>query len=387
MNGKDLLKGFTYVDEGLINEGENIIIKKTKKRAILSVAASFVIVITAFSLWTNYKRNIPPIEKYTLSYNNANRIVEQNMYIKGHFWQDLSSIQKEKILPTISSKYEVEGCVNYSYWEGKVSIFNINTTLKIQDKNNVEITIAPKEVQKCYVFDGEPVISDINGVKVEAGIFKDNNYIYYADFIIDDIAYYVEFVGEEKDKDLFKSIVVDIILDGKTDLSILNNPTVPKLRNDNLNEKEVYEESDFGDYLIKVPNTYKFNSARRFINQESDYLFASWSMGYNDIDIKISKLREEDKNRIISIEDVNLYDMTLYPSPWSETMPSDKREIIENPIFRSEDLSLYVIKKRGYSNNMSMRFSVLYNDVLVEVMTEGIDYEYLYNQLKNIYIK
>lgn len=72
--------------------------------------------------------------------------------------------------------------------------------------------------------------------------------------------------------------------------------------------------------------------------------------------------------------------MALYSIPWADSMPRDKYHIIENPVFRMEDLTLNMIKLRGYTrgeagdpsgNSLNMRFSVLYDDVVVAVNSEG----------------
>ncbi len=416
MNGKDLLNGLNYIDESLINEAEKTKIKKSAIRFAIPIAASFVIIITVVSMWSNYQNNlpispdnnIPPIvsdedshtnKEHTLYFNNVDSQIANKLYIEGHFWEELTSLQAEKLLSNIAKKYQIDGTVNYSHTAESTSLFSVNTNFNTNGKD-VKITIAPNEVIKCYLIKGKPVFSEIEGVKIEAGIFTtdknskgEKNYIYHADFKIDDVAYYVEYSGKETDKEFFTNIISDIVLGGKADLSILNNPTVPELRDDKLTENEAYAETDFGAYLPKIPNSYLFNDATRFINQVNDYLFASWSHGYDDVSITISKLKEQDKDRIVSAQDKELYDMSLYPIPWGDSMPKDTREIIENPIFKIEDLTIDILKMRGYirgetndpsGNSVNMRFSVLYDGILIEVSTEGISSEYLFDELSKI---
>lgn len=417
MNGKDLLKGLNFIDEQLIEDAEQNSIKgKTEFiKLLIPIVASFAVIIMIFPLWISHK-NISPIlpdndilplaseethnhnKEYILYFNKADSQIAANLSIKGHFWENLSSKQASKILPNIFDQFQVEGTINYSHTDGNTIISSINTTIKVEEKKDVKITIAPNKVVKCYMIDGEPILSKIENVDIEAGIFKTDknskgrsNYIYYADFKIEDIAYYVEFTGKKNDKTFFTNIVADIILGGKADLSIFDNPTIPELRDDRLTETEAYAEMDFGKYLLKIPNNYQFNDAVRFINQNSNYLFASWSQGYDDIRITISNLKEEDKKRIISVNDTELYDMSLYPIPWADSMPRDKAYIIENPIFIVEELTLNAIKMREYTrndigdtNNVSIRFSVLYHNVVVEVSTEGVSSEYLFKELTSL---
>ncbi|MFA5537052.1 MAG: hypothetical protein WDA53_07775 [Bacillota bacterium] len=416
MKGNDLLNGLGYVDDCLIREAEEPRPKKSSTRFALSVAVGFAVIIAAFLIWSNFPNNLPislgnklpPIatsedphfsEDYKLYFNNAGSQVVRNINIEGHFWEELTSMQIRRLFPGTAGKYQTSGTVNYSYQSGSVSIFNVEARFDAGGKD-IKITIAPGEVIKCYLIEGEPIPSEIEDVKIEAGIFITNrnskgqrNYIYYADFKIDDVAYSVEYIGKKGDEGFFTSIIADIVLGGKADLSVLANPTVPLLRGDRLTEKEAYAEQDFGAYLPKVPGDYSFNDAVRFINQESNYLLLSWSKGYADIRIIASELKDQDRGRIVSPEDEELYNMALYPTPWADSMPRDTREVIENPIFNIEDLTLDILKMRCYIrgeqddpdiNSVNMRFSTLYGNILVEVSTEGVTPEYLFSELSGI---
>lgn len=413
MNGKDLLNSLGFVDDELVQEAEVKKMKKSPIRLFIPIAASFTVVAAAFSMWASYQ-NIPPLlpddpiqpvasedpiisnKEYTLYFNDVSGQTADRISVKGHFWETLTPVQAEKLLPNIAEKYHLEGIVNYSREGKKTSIYNVNTRFEVKNRE-VKITVAPGEIIKCYLIEGEPVLSEIEGIQVEAGIYVtdenstgEQNYIYHADFKIGDAAYYVAYSGKENDQEFFTSVIADIILGGEADFSVVENPAVPKLRDDKLTEKEAYAEADFGAYLPKLPEKYLFNSAVRFTDQESDYLFASWSQRYADASITISRQKEQDMERLVSTSDKALYDMSLYPAPWADSMPEDTREIIENPVFKIEDLTLDVVKMRVYTrgergdasgNSASMRFSVLYDDILVEVATEGISPAYLFDAL------
>lgn len=403
MNGNDLLKALSRIDDGLIAQAEKGKVSKTKTRLAVSAAASFLVIFAALFLWLGnqsaYNSATPSIgnsatvsgKVYTLYFNNCDSQAARDIYIEGHFWQELTEEQAIKLLPGISKNYQVSGTVHYSHADGATSIFSVNTSFK-SSGGDVEVTISPGEVVKCYVIEGDPVISEIEGVKIDAGIFASGEkaYIYYADFSIEGVAYYVEYTGSEYDGDFFTGIIADIVLGGNADLTPLCSPAVPELRDDALTESESYNEPDFGAYLPKVPVSYQFNNGRRFINQEDDYLLASWSHGYNDVWVKISKLKEQDLQRLVAPEDTQLYDMSLYPIPWADSMPSDTREIIENPIFKIEDLTADMLKMREYISGerskdcVSMSFSVLYNDIIVEIYAKGLSSEYLFNELSRI---
>lgn len=411
MNANDLLQGLTFVDEKMINDAERTRAKKPAVKFLLPIAASLAIVITASSVWTNYRHNLPVSpndipppaigdeNNYTLNFNEASGQMEADIYIESHFWEALTQQQAKKTLPKIAEKYSISGLVHYSFANEKVSFHSVDARFNVGEKD-VKITIAPNDVAKCYVIDGEPALSEIEGVAIEAGLFVtdknsrgEQNYIYYADFKIDGVAYYAEYSGEKGDEKFFTSVVADIVLGGKSDLSVFANPIVPELRDDELTEKEAYSEADFGAYLPKISNNFEFNGANRFINQDSNYLTASWSQGYNDAWVTVSKLEDYQIPQLVAPSDTELYDMSRYPIPWSESMPRDKAHIIENPIFKIEDLTLEMLQMREYvrgeqgdpsGKSVNLRFGVLYGDVLVEITTEKIGAEYLLNELQRL---
>lgn len=323
-------------------------------------------------------------------------VIGASIHIEGHFFEELTSTQTGALLPGIDESYQAGGVVNYSHADGRTSVFDVEAEI-FAGERRVRVTIAPDEVLKCYILEGEPVLSVIQDVEIEAGIYitdkngkGERSCIYYADFKLGDAAYYVEYAGEETDSDFFSGIVASLISGGGADLSVLDNPAVPELREEELTETDAYAEADFGAYLPEVPKGYQFNRAVRLMNQNRDELYASWSQGYHDITVIISRLSEKDKERIVAEEDTELYDMSLYPIPWAESMPRETREIIENPIFRGENLTLDILKRRGYTrneqgesggSNVNMRFSVLYDTILVEISTEGVSPEYLFEAL------
>ena len=424
MKSKDILEGLGFIDEKFIEEAnEEIAKEKIKKSKILKmivpIAASLAIIVTSIAFWQQ-GQNLSPIQpnvdnlpsivgdnkedgitatEYTLSLNEANAISnDRNLAIKGHFWNELTDKEIKEVLPIISEKYDINSTVHYSSEDNVATIFQVYSNGTTSKNQSIGITIAPNKIEKCYIIDGEPILSEFDGISIEAGLFitdknsnNEQDYVYFADFKIDNIAYYIEFRSENKEaEEDFKRLIPEIILGGKANLSILENPIIPKLIDEELLEEEAYNEVDFGKYLFEIPSAYEFNGAYRWLNQNRNSLYASWSNGYDDISISVSPNNEESISRIVSPEEINLYDISLYSIPWAESIPSDIRQIVENPVFNIEDLTLDMIKMRGYirnevgdpsSNSLNLRFSVLYDDIIIEIRSEGLSAEYLYEQL------
>lgn len=83
--------------------------------------------------------------------------------------------------------------------------------------------------------------------------------------------------------------------------------------------------------------------------------------------------------------------MSLYPIPRASSVPDDLREIVDNPIFSADELTMDAVWARAYTTGESgdsdgwrMAFSVRYGDTIVEVRTKGVDPEWLYQQLVNL---
>mgnify|MGYP001182355391 FL=1 len=162
-------------------------------------------------------------------------------------------------------------------------------------------------------------------------------------------------------------------------------------RND-LGLDEARADADFGAYLPKsVPSGFAFESAVRFTDNERDFLRVLWTRGMDEILWSVSRLEEKDKARITSVADRENYDLALYPAPRAGSVPEELREIVDDPIFRIEDLTLDAVKARsvevadaGDIPSPRMSFSVLYGDILVKLNVKGASPEEIYDILKGI---
>ncbi|TCT15995.1 hypothetical protein EDC18_1029 [Natranaerovirga pectinivora] len=83
---------------------------------------------------------------------------------------------------------------------------------------------------------------------------------------------------------------------------------------------------------------------------------------------RVSNFSESDAVRITSVVDTKNYKIELYPIPRFHFVPNELWEIVDNPIFHIEDLTLEAVKARAYTmsdkgdeSGYRMRFSVLYN--------------------------
>ena len=153
-----------------------------------------------------------------------------------------------------------------------------------------------------------------------------------------------------------------------------------------------YADPVFGAYLPKdLPAGFAFEAAYWSVNQESHTLFASWQKGLGYIEWWVSPFEKDDTARFTSIADTKHHDLALYPVPRADSVPRELRKIVDNPIFRIEDLTREVVRARAYevsdagdTSGPRMRFSVLYGDTLVEVNVKGASSDTVFELLRQI---
>ncbi len=159
------------------------------------------------------------------------------------------------------------------------------------------------------------------------------------------------------------------------------NPTPAQ----SLTEQELY--GAIGAYLPERPEGFAFESASCLEGRYS----VIWYLGMDELDWYVMDYKEEYASRITSVEDTANYDLALYPIPRAESVPDALREIVNNPIFRAEELTLEAVLARAYkvaeagdSNGYRMHFSVMYGDKLITVTAKGLSPQWLYEQLSKI---
>lgn len=340
---------------------------------------------------------------YPLTLNKADAQIAASIYIPGHFWYELTHEQLGLVFPDLPLSVTAA-----AHYRGDGSLFNI-TAYEASDDGSAarfnelytltEIQIAPDEIVEDVIYEYEAQTSDVYGVPVVAGVFygneNDGTALYIASFKLDGTSYYIKLHDSDKGESGFNrltEIVNSLIKGGAADLSVLNNPVIPELRDEQLTLDEAHADSDFGAYLPEiVPNNFKFESARRFINQEINGLFVNWIVGYKYIEWRISIPTDYDREHIVSVKDREKYDMSLYTIPLVDSVPEELREYVDNPVFLADELTLDVVRARAYqfddkgdTSDPRMNFSVIYGDLLISVSIKGVSADEVWNMLSGL---
>ena len=102
----------------------------------------------------------------------------------------------------------------------------------------------------------------------------------------------------------------------------------------------------------------------------------------------ICTVTEETRSRLVSVEEPEKYDLSLYPRPWASSVPPEYRLTVENPVFRIGELTREAVDARvhtGDQGQQMLRFGVLLeNGILVSVNSRGADPGWVYEALANL---
>lgn len=405
MNGKDLIEGLSKIDEKYIHEADSKeMLHRVNHRWIkIGILASSCVVIGMSGYWLINRNsgNLPfsflnsSIQYDSVVFQRANQELTRDIYIEGHFWQELSETEMQAVFPSLSKQYNVIATANFSKINETISLYDVQANIQVDEILTAQLTLAPQKIAKCYELDGKMEPSLFHGIQVQAGYFdrtSNGKTINFADFEIDGTFYYLEMAGMSDQQTDFLKVIEAIIIDKGVDFSLITPIPPAELRDDSLTFDEAKQDITFGQYMPeRFPSGFEISQINRFVNQQNNYLWASLYKGMDSFRWSISMVSEDDKERITSISDTTNYDLLLYPIPRAETIPSELREIVNDPIFLIDELTLEAVKMRSYtvnesgdSNGERMYFSVLYEDVLVSIDSKGVSSEEVYQLLLSI---
>ena len=255
-----------------------------------------------------------------------------------------------------------------------------------------------------YVLSGGETVSVCNGLEYRAYQYESGNAVELSAYTIINDIYFAFAMNVPQDdleeaKEDFKRVLECFAYyeaGNKPDLSIIVPEEIPELTEQTFDTLvEARAESDFGRYLpSEIPAGFGDASIYRFKFQDSNFLTAMWSRGMDDLSWVITPYTEEEAHRLTGVDDKENYDLSLYPIPRADSVPDDLRDIVNDPIFEAEELTLETVYCRAYKVNDAgdtdgwrMKFSVKYGDVIVSVSTKGVEPEWVYQQLMNLISK
>lgn len=417
MSKDRVIESLGRIDDDMIQSVENLR-RETKRPAWKkwgAVAACFCLLVTAVAVTPHLlpgttqlppdasqsgelEHTKDPLPPWTIHYNEVSSIIAANRaYIKGIFTEPLNDTELAALMPSADLT-----CTGYARFDNYGNLLDIEiqteTTLP---ESPVNIGLADYFFGFDFVLSGAEVVSVCNGLdyrvyqyqlgnKVELSAYTIINDIYFA------FAMNVPQDNLEQAKEEFHRVLECFAYyeEGKPDLSVIVPEEIPELMEQVFTTlSEARTEPDFGRYLPSdLPVGFGDAAIRRFKFQNSNYLSGMWSRGMDDLSWVVDYYSEEDDaHRLTSAQNKESYDLSLYPIPRADSVPDELREVVDNPIFEAEELTLdtvycqaYKVNDAGDTDGWRMKFSVRYADVIVSVSSKGVEPEWLYQQLMNL---
>ena len=338
-----------------------------------------------------------PRTPWTIHYNEVSSMIAANrVFIKGSFTEPLNDAELAALMPSADFT-----CSGYARFDDKGNLLDIEmqteTTLP---ESPVNIGLTDYFFGVDYVLSGAEVVSVCNGLDYRAYQYQSGNKVELSAYaIINDIYFAFAMSVPQDDLEQAKEEFYRVLEcfayyeEGKPDLSVVVPEEIPELTEVIFSTlSEAQAEPDFGQYMpSELPVGFGDAAIRRFKFQNADYLSALWSKGLDDLSWVVDHYSEEDAHRLTSVDDKKNYDLSLYPIPRADSVPDELREIVDNPIFEAEELTLEAVYCRAYrvddagdTDGWRMRFSVKYGDVIVSISTKGVDPEWVYQQLVSL---
>jgi len=338
-------------------------------------------------------------------YNEAAPVAIERIYIPRYFEEELSGQKLLAVLPKNEEGLEMSGKAGF---DGEGSLLMVmltvsTVTVSTGQRQTVAVTLSDAGYAlSCYSAwspfgEAKTVTSQYNGVEYtlyRCSYDDGATTALEASMSVGECRFVFNLATDtaelEQAKEAFEQVLVAFTkyTDGTPDLSAVTPEEIPESMDEKMSMTEAKEVPVFGEYFLEtIPEGYREEAIRRYKDKWNDYLSGLWSKGYSDISWKVHFYTEEDAPRLTEVSETERYDLALYPIPRAESVPVELLSVVDNPIFAIEDLALDVVWKRAYkvedeSDEWRMEFSVKYGDILVEVRTEGVTPEWLYEELK-----
>lgn len=343
-----------------------------------------------------------------LVFNEADSIISASdrAYVR-LFAGKLTDSELAVILPKDADSFDISGYATFHYYDNSLYQLRLTVSPDASDTagstdsntNNgtVSVCVSRKQPFSCCVLPDDPVTTTLSGIEITASEYTYGSSVsLYVDFVMDGVYYTICAETTPEKKSNVKSTLAELtsifILDGAMDLSTITPRSVPEMKNETLSLPEALADPDFGSYMLsEIPGGFALESIRRYMDQTSDYLSGLWTCGYDSLSWKVYRTDEDALGRVTAVDDMENYDLSLYPIPRAESVPDGLREIVDNPIFKADELTMdavmaraYTVRDAGDTSGYRMRFSVLYGDIIVEVSAKGVSPQWVYGQLMAI---
>jgi len=413
MNENHLLDAMSGIDPQLLQRSESGTVPAAWKKLLPLAACLCLSVGAAWSGLSGRGNNIAdpvvntPVQteptklqahEWEVSYNTETSMFIQSadrVFPLGYFTEELSEQELAAVLPGKSLDW-----MNMNGWagftgEGELVLVNLQVTTQIPDKN---VTVILGDEGFDCVVRTDQVLSKCGDL--EYAIYQytseDQDYQLTAYVNIGGVPARFSMIVPERELETAKADF-EAVLEcfawyetGQPDLTKVKADVMPDWYYKDYTWEEAKSDAQFGTlWLGDIPAGFTEEGIRRHKDMHNNYLSGMWTQGLDYFSWRVWHYTDEDAQRLTSVENTKNYDLSLYPIPRAESVPEELCQVVNDPIFVIEELTLEAVQMRAYtvddagdSGGVRMQFSVKYGDKLVSISAKGVDPHWLYDQLK-----
>lgn len=147
--------------------------------------------------------------------------------------------------------------------------------------------------------------------------------------------------------------------------------------------EEARGDAAYGKYVnVQVPEGYSYTDG---VGSDTG-LHVLWTKGMEEISVNCRQADESVSDWLVDADCPEEYDLSLYPIPWSDSVPEELRDKVMYATFVPEQITpeivaarTYQVQEEGDVSGCRTRICILYSDnVLVEIVSKGPSPEEIY---------
>ena len=319
-------------------------------------------------------------------------------YDPGAFTETLTEAELTVLLPE-GEFLSPSGTACYS-GQGELTrvVLEFSVPISLPD-HRISVTLSPTALPRCYLFDAEPAATHCRGAEYTVyEFFHTGGVILEAEGTLGGVACILRMDAPTETEATARTQFEEALYrfaryaEAPPVLSAFTPVAIPEWFDRTLTHAQALSDETFGGLMPPAtPQGFAAESIRRFKNQQNDWLSGLWTKDMDQLTWKVTFFTEADEARVTSVAETKNYDLSLYPIPRAESVPEELREIVNDPIFLAEELTLDAVQKRAYtageagdSQGPRLNFSLRVGEYLISVRGKGVDPRWIFDALTQI---
>lgn len=412
MRGTELLDKMELVDPAYVAEADLPMKKKRHWKVWGSLAACLCVAAGAVVLWGGAGNQpvpgpVPPAPVVQppetgwnhIAWNEEEMVVDACRHIDpGFFTQELRAEELKRLVPVLENGMT---CTGRGAFDGEGNLLYVELFVKTSLPDALVTVRIGDSFDGLYDRDSEAERSQYGTMEYELSRMDQGETVLLRGTaepggIVVTFSMEVPKAQEEDGKADFLRVLRSFAVyeENKPDLSQITPDRIPDWIDQKLTTQEALADPDFGPWVLaKPPKGFTLEENWRYMSEYKgmDLLSQCWTKGMSQLDWRVEHFTQDRQELLVHPEEREKYDMALYPIPLCDSVPDELREVVDHPIFESEELTeemvwarAHKVEDAGDTNGWRTNFSVRYGDILVTVNAKGVEPDWLYAQLSQL---